>query len=283
MKIVFKSLIFCVFVAIIWLLFSLLSRPSQKFDTASLFSGNVERMGNEIAQQWSARSGWDNDLYQAQMTKIAQSYSANLIDRTARKTLYDRVNREAYSKATEAMDREFSRNNCDASILADNYAGITTIAEREPSIVEIPQVATALATYSLYRRAISFIKSPIGLTPHFDIEAVDWTPRFEPYAIRINNQKQALTSDRLFSRISHINDIRRIHETSSRIDEARTRYYASLSQAVASAFDNALSPDSDNSDLRMKLQELRSKAYQIAPSSFNTDMSSLYRRLFING
>lgn len=283
MKIVFKSLIFCAFVAIIWFLFSLLSRPSQKFDTASLFSGNVERMGNEIAQQWSSKTEWDNELYQSQMTRIAQSYSADLIDRTARKTLYDRVNREAYSKAVQAMDHEFSRSDCNGTVLSRNYEGLSTIAEREPSIEQIPEVATALSTYSLYRRIISFNNSPIGLTPRFDIATVDWSPKFEPYASRINNQKQALTSDRLFSRISHINDIRRIHETSSRIDEAQSRYYSALSQAVSSTFNAAVTPDSDNSDLRMKLQELRSKAYQTAPASFNSDLASLYRRLFSNG
>lgn len=263
-------------------LFALNSSSSRKIDTSSLMSGGIDRLSADIDAQWEGHRDWNEDLYRSQMTRIAQSYSAGLIDPTARKTLYDRVNKQAYTKATAAMNEEFGRSDCNRSRLTDNYNGLMTVTTREPSVASIPDVDRVLETYGLYNRIMAFNAMNIGLTPKFSLAALDWSPRFESYASAIRSRRDALLGHRAYSRISHINDVKRIHETENRLSQASGRYYDALGSSITSAFNEAADAEgADLEGLRLSLQRLRSNVYGIYSTKLDAALTNLYHSRFI--
>lgn len=289
MKLLLKITVFCVFTAIIALLFNFIAKPTENFDTSVLLQGNVDRLGEQIAAEWQPKTDWDNELYQRQMTKIEQSYSAGLIDRMARKTLYDRCNKEAYTKATGAMNGEFGKTGCNRKRLETNFDGLSTILEREPSVANIPTVKNVLDRYSLYRRIITFNEMSIGLTPKFDINTLSWAPRFEPYAANLTAKYNELCSSSFYPSLKHIDDVSRIHRTQSKIDEASRQYYRSLANQVENSFSREVSdacagmgtnPSENVDDIRMKFQQFRANSYNSTPAEFARLLSDIYKRLF---
>lgn len=278
-KLIISSCIFCVFTATIWLLFSLIAAPGEKWDTATLLSGSVDRLSSDITSRWAACSEWDGELYQQQLTKIAQSYSAGLIDPTARKTLTDRVNKEGFHKAVEAMNREFARTNCNRATISRNYDGLMTVVSREPDLAMLPEVSEAMAVHALYEAILAFNGSRLGLSPKFDIASGQWSPDFNGYAGRVRAKRDALLASPYYSRLSHITDVSAIHSTDRKLADAKGRYYDALANAIASAYRSASVPDGDNADLRSSLLRVRSAAYSDAPSSFNAALSNLYSEL----
>ncbi len=280
MKLIKEIIIFSVMVAAIYGLFALNSSSSKKIDTDALIGGGIEQLSSDIDAQWATLNDWDDNLYQKQMTRIAQSYSAGLFDATARKTLYDRVNKQAYTKATVAMNEEISRSNCQYSRLTANYNGLMTVTTREASIATLPDVARVLETYSLYTRVMAFNSMNLGLTPRFNIGNLDWTPKFESYARGIRSRRDVLLSHNAFGRISHITDIRKIHEAENKLQQAANRYYSNLSSQICDAFTQASqAEDVDMESLRMDLQRLRSNVYGRYSISLDNSLSNLYNTL----
>lgn len=282
MKLVKEIIIFLVMVAGIYVLFALNSSSSGKIDTTALMSGGIDRLSADIDAQWASLNDWNEELYRKQMTRIAQSHSAGLLDATARKTLYDRVNKQAYTKAVAAMEEEFGRASCNRLRLTDNYNGLMAVTTREPSVAMIPDVDRTLDTYALYNRIIAFNSINFGLTPKFSLESLDWSPKFESYASGVRSRRDALLSHKAYPRISHIIDVKKINDTERKLSEASARYYDSLASAITSSFTQASeAEDADLAALRLELQRLRSNVYGYYSPVLDTALSNLYYKLFV--
>lgn len=279
MKAVKKFIIFAIFAAGAFGLLSLLASPHQHIDNTTLMAGNVDRLREDINARWNEATGWDADLYGRQLTRVSQSQSAGVIDALARRSLVDLINRRAYDKSIEAMDRQFARNACDANILAHNAEGLSTVIDHEPAVAQLPDVEKALETYALYRRIVAFNNASVGLTPSFDYEQSTWSPSFPDYAGRIRARRDELLAAPYYHRLAGIDDIKKIHNTNDKLARASESYYNALVNKIRRAYLDLRSPEGDNHELRSRFAELRSKAYNEFTPAANMAMADIHRQL----
>lgn len=233
MKLIKEIFIFCVFTAVIYGVFTFVTTGKQVFDASALLVSNVDQINSEITSDWVGLEGWNADVYNREMTMIAQSHNSGLINDDARKSLYDRVNRNAYSKIVDAMNRQFNRVACNESVLADNYDGLMVVASREPGVEKIPEVADVENIYSLYRRVKEFNNRKLSLSPVFNGLSGTWTPSFTNFASDIRTQRDRFLNNSDFkTRLSHISEMKKIYLTENRINDARTDYYNKLASQI---------------------------------------------------
>lgn len=266
MKLLKQILIFCVFTAAIYGVFALVTAPKTAFDKSSLRGSNVDQISEEITTDWAGKTQWDADVYNREMTMIAQSRASNLINDDARKSLYDRVNKEAYTRITSAMNGEFARRDADEAVLAANYDGLMTVATREPGVERVPEVADVESVYSLYNRVKQFCGRSFAMKPRFNAADGSWAPSFPAMERNARATRDNLVGNRDFaSRLSHIDEMKKIHQTDAKLADARSKYYDDLAAQIESHYREAAAacdPATDQlKDLKDKLQAVRSAVY----------------------
>ncbi|MDE5657779.1 MAG: hypothetical protein K2I25_01850 [Muribaculaceae bacterium] len=238
MKLLKQILIFIVFTGAIYGIFTLVTRQKEVVNTAALSAGNHEQIIKEIDRDWSGLTDWDEETYNRHNTMVAQSLNAGIINELDRKTLIDRINKAAYQKCVSAMDREFARADCNGDKLADNYAGLQTILMNERGLASNRQITEVSKVYNLYQRIIAFNNKPLGLNPRFDSSNDSWNS-WTGHQDRISKQKNEFVTDPIFqNRLKNITAIRRIHDTDSKLGEARSKFYDRLSSEICSYYDN---------------------------------------------
>ena len=241
MKLLKQVILFIIFTGIIFGIFTLVTRRSDTIDMSSLNVGNHEQILSEILADWKGLTDWDEDTYNRQMTMVAQSYNAGILKEDDRKSLYDRVNKEAYTKAVDAMNREFALAGCDASKLASNYSGLQTIEMHEPAYARIPAIAEVTKVYNLYNQIIAFNKKSFGLSPRFNPATDQWNS-WTGHQDRLSKQKADFLANPIFSsRLKHINDIKAIYSTDTKLADSRRDFYDKLSNEIAADFNAEIS------------------------------------------
>jgi hypothetical protein len=284
-KLLKQIAIFCVFTALIALVFTFVSNSAPVYDASALAASSVEQLNAEIAEEWGSQTQWNSDVYNRQIKAIAQSRNSDLINDDARKSLTDRVNKEACNKALAAMNRQLALTNCDSQALAYNYEGLMTIASRQPGLEKLPEVAQMMRIYSLYCRIISFNRRNLAIGCSFNPASGSWSPKFSPYADGIRRQRNELTSNDIYrTRLSHINDIKQINQTDQKLARARDNYYQSLYRQIENHYQSASANNNnnDNGSLRTKFQNLRGAVYNETSGNgeINNQLRNLYSRLF---
>ena len=286
MKLIIKIIIFCAFTLAIWGVFTLVAGGSAKTDFSGLYRSNVDEINNTITADWANAAGWDPEIYHNQMVMIAQSHNAEIISDDARTSLRDRVNREAYSKIIAAMKEQFANPDCEKTILDANYEGLQTVIANQPGVEKIPEVAEVERVYNLYNRIYNFIRRPIGLTPRFNPDEVTWLPAFAPYSASLLRTKAELLGNPLYAQyLSNITDLKSIHQTEQKINDASSRYYDSLYNQISGHFTLRASNATESDDIRAVKQSLnavRSAVFNEIGNSSNitSRLRSLYDSLF---
>lgn len=275
------------FTAAIWGVFTYVTAGKQSFDTSSLLTSNVDQLNAKISNDWKGLTAWDNGTYRRHMTMIAQCHNSGQIDDDARKSLYDRINKEAYTTAAKAMDRQFDLTACDETVLNDNFDGLMVIASKEPGIEKIPDVEKVERLYSLYRRVKNFNNRSFILTPVFNGNMQTWTPSFPAFAANMRRVRDEILSNSDFrSRLSHISEMKKIHQTDSRLNEARYKYYNDLYSQIESYYTaEAARLDRQSQqwkDRRPEFQALRSNIYNETNGNhqINDNLHNLLMRLW---
>lgn len=267
MKFLKQLIIFLFLTGAIFGIFTLVNKQEPTFDKSVLAGNSVESMRNKIDKEWEKLQNFDLKTYEHQLTSVAQSYSTGIIDENGRATLNDRVNKNAFTKAVQAMNREFALSNCDENTLKTNYEGLMTIISRENGFAEIPEIDDVLQTYSLYNEAKAFINRGFGLSPSFSFNTLSWTPSWPNYNHRKLNEYVKIISNLRWHKIRGISAMQKINETHSKLADAKTRYYNNLYSQITSAFTeerdkltneaSALNTKPDLSGLLRNLQTLR--------------------------
>ena len=241
MKIIKKILIFAVFTGIIFGIFTFVTKQEVVVNTAALSATNHDQLRSDISREWSELKDWDEEIYNHQLTMIAQSENAGVIDEIDSKTLRNLINETASKKCVAAMDREFARANCDEEKLAHNYAGLQSIIMNEKSYAKKPQIVEVSNVYSLYQRIVSFNNRSFALSPRFNNVTDSWAS-WSSHQDRINNQKNELISNPIFqSRLSAITKVKEIYNTENKLQTARSTFYNRLGDEICSYYDMALS------------------------------------------
>lgn len=285
-KLLKQVAIFAVFVAIIGGLTALITRRASTFNTATLLHGSIDDIRGQITSEWSNANGWDSDLYESQLSMIAQSRAADIISEDGRLTLLDRANQEAWQACVKAMNAQWDLANCNASIVNHNHSGLETVILRRPALEQVPDVKEAMAIYNLYRSILAFNNAKLGLDPRFDISTNQPRNDFNAYARGIESRKASLTGNKHYPRLRHINDIARINTTSQRLNDARTRYLNSLYSQIASAYTSAVETARANDDseqineLAKNLRMLRSSLFNSGYTQLTSQLQSLQSSLF---
>lgn len=268
MKLVKQILIFAVFTGIIFGVFTFVTKQEVVVNTAALSATNHDQLRADIKREWSSRNDWDEETYNHQITMVAQSLNAGIIDETDSRTLRDLINEAAYKKCVSAMDREFDRANCNDEKLAHNYAGLQTIIMNERSYAKKDKIVEVCNVYSLYQRIIAFNKRSFGLNPRFN-NATDTWASWTGHQNRINNQKNEFLANPIFqSRLNKIAAVKEIYNTESKLQDARSRFYNKLSDEICSYYQGELSllqqmSADDATGVRAKKAELASRIVNI--------------------
>lgn len=286
MKLIKQIIIFIVFTGAIYGVFTFVTGGKPINDLSALYGSNVDDLNTSISQGWAERSDWDNDLYNSQLVMIAQSHNADLITDEARKSLTDRVNKEAYTTIVNAMNREFAKANCNDNLLQLNYDGLQTVMARQPGVEKLPEIALVDRVYSLYRRIKAFNSRPVALTPRLDSDALSWSPKFEPYSQSILRQKSEMLGNPLYSaHLANITDLKQIHRTETKLAEARTAFYNNLYAQIERYYSDRLNGDIETEilkKLRTNFNTLRSAVFNEIGTrhDISSKLRQLYERLF---
>lgn len=268
MKIVKQILIFAVFTGIIFGIFTFVTKQEEVVNTAALSATNHDQLRADITREWSSRNDWDEDTYNHQLTMIAQSLNAGVIDDTDSRTLRNLINETAAKKCVSAMDREFARANCDDEKLALNFAGLQSIIMNEKSYAQKQQIVEVSNVYSLYQRVIAFNNKSFGLSPRFNNVNDTWAS-WTGHQDRINRQKSEFISNPIFqSRLAGITKVKAIYNTDSKLQDARTSFYNKLGNEICSYYQGEMSllrqmSEDELTDFRAKKAELASRIVNI--------------------
>lgn len=267
------------FTAAIWGVFTCVTASEPTFDPSAMLTSNVDQINAGITRDWAALDKWDNDTYSRQMTLIAQTYNSGLINDDARKSLYDRVNREAYTTAAKAMDEQFRKTGCDETLLADNYNGLMVIAAKEPGIEKVPDVEQAERLYVLYRKVKDFNNRSLRLRPHFNGNDQSWSPSFSAFATNIQRTRDDILSNPDFrSRLSHITEMKKIYQTDNKLNEARVQYFNDLYSQIESYYTSlAAQYDRTSEEWESKHTEFKSLMSDVYKES--GDVQQINRKL----
>ena len=285
MKLIKQLILFFVFVALFSLVAALATRHSATFDTSLLLARNIDDLREEITTQWSQCDGWDNTLYDSQVSMLAQSRAAGIIDDEARNILLDRVNQEAWQSCVKAMDKQWSLTDCDEAIVNHNHSGLETIMLRRPAISAIPEVKTALDTHRLYRNILAFNRASLDLNPRFNFERNYPANDFNRHAANALARKNNLTSDPHYPRLSHISSIKPIQSVSDRLQQSRNRYLDKLVAQIAEAYsrqvrDISADDSQRHAELKTNFMLLRSNLFNNGYTSVNSRLSEVQNTIF---
>ena len=156
MKLLKQILIFLAFTGAIFGIFTIATRQKPELNTDALAAANHEQIIKEIDGDWSNLSDWDEETYNRQLTKVAQSLNAGVINDVDNRTLRDRINKSAYTKCVDAMEREFGRADCDDAKLTLNYDGLQVVQMNEPGLSSNDRIIEVSKIYNLYKRVFAF-------------------------------------------------------------------------------------------------------------------------------
>lgn len=287
MKLLKQILIYIVFTGVIYGVFTLVTKEKEVVNTAALSAGNHEQMIAEIDRDWNGLRDWDEEIYRRHNTMVAQSLNAGIINDLDSRALKDRINKAAYQKCITAMNREFDRPDCDASVLADNYGGLQTVLINERGLAHNSRIIDVTKVYNLYNRIIAFNKRSLNMSPRFNGDNGTWN-HWAAHQDKITGQKHTLVNDPHFSRISHITAVRDIYNTDNRLSDARKKFYNGLSGEMRAYYNGKKRQIEEESvteaeksarmaDLRKKINGIRA---QIANDKYVNPAYPIFNQLY---
>lgn len=240
MKLLKQILILIVFAGAIFGVFTFVTKDNAVVNTAALSAGNHEQLLAEIDRDWKDLSNWDEETYNRNMTMVNQSLNANIINDLDSRTLKDRINKSAYQKCVAAMNREFGKADCDASKLADNFAGLQTILMNERGLASNSQIVDITKVYNLYNRIIAFNNKSFNMSPRFNGNNSTWNS-WTGHQDRIISQMNEFVNDPIYqNRLKGITAIAEISKTHSKLADARSKYYDQLDNEMCSYYRSKL-------------------------------------------
>lgn len=239
MKLVKQILIFLVFTGAIFGIFTFVTHQKPELNTESLAVANHEQIIKEIDNDWNNLTDWDEDTYNRQLTKVAQSLSAGVINVDDNRTLRDRINKSAYTKCVDAMEREFDRTDCSDEKLALNYDGLQVVQMNEPGLASNARIIDVSKVYNLYKRVIAFNNRSFGLNPNFRGNTGSWNS-WTAHQDRIFSQQNELLNDPKFPRIKSITAVRKIYDTNNKVTDSRLNFYNRLESEACSYFNDEI-------------------------------------------
>ncbi|MBD5210696.1 MAG: hypothetical protein HDS77_05435 [Bacteroidales bacterium] len=240
MKLLKQILIFLAFTGAIFGIFTIATRQKPELNTDALAAANHEQIIKEIDSDWSNLSDWDEETYNRQLTKVAQSLNAGVINDVDNRTLRDRINKSAYTKCVDAMEREFGRADCDDAKLTINYDGLQIVQMNEPGLSSNDRIMEVSKIYNLYKRVIAFNNRSFNMSPAFSGSTGSWNS-WTDHQDRIFRQLDDLLSDSRFARIKGINNVKKIYDTSRKVADSRTQFYNRLQSDACAYFNNEIS------------------------------------------
>ncbi len=253
MKFLKLGLIFAVFVGAIVVVMnwkSIVKPDDHDSGYASTDKISVEEKCNTFRKQWSDAKSWDQNLYERQVNQIKAWKEQKLLSELSHKTVSTTVREQAISKINKSYKDLLSPQTYNHAKLLGVYNGVKYVKTKE--INSDQDFREVDGIHSLYLKVKDFVGSPHHIRPSFDVENGQWSS-FIAAQNRILNTAASYRNNKYFSYIKGIpgfqtglND----QTLRERLNKERTRYYASLSNMIATAINN-LTPNVENYD-RMK-------------------------------
>jgi len=210
---------------------------------------DISEKCDEIKQEWSSQTEWNDELYKAQRDDIDQSMFMGMFSREGYNTVNNCLRETAINKACDCYKKALHAQSFSDAALQKAYKGVTAIKKYEKMDNE-PRIKDVEQLHQLYTSITKFIHSGHKITPHFDQNKADWTS-FASAKNSILSKARSLKANNLYKEMEHIpgfesglND----KELERQANSQRKPFHEELSTQIIDYF-NSVEPTPDKVNL----------------------------------
>ncbi len=243
--------------------------PAQTF-TPTRDTALFNDLKSIVTRDWSEATAWSQETYDRETSRLNQERPTLNDDFV---TLSNYRNELVRQRLCNFLLQEFAKPACSAANIERDYAGLRYFLKENPMYSSDDSVRTVMASYDLYKRALAFIRKPIGVSPSFDLASNSWSPDFAAYRSGVEAERDAIRRNGHFKNIQNITTISQgLNAVSDRLDNAYTVYKIRLANQIKAVYDG-VARTTEN------LKRLQIAEYQYA-NAFNSSALSSYVRYF---
>lgn len=213
-----------------------------------------EEIKENLTNDWQYMTKWDKNFYDKSVNMLDQNKKQ--LPESAYKSLMDHLNEIVCNKLDSIMMAEYNKENCNGIVISDNYNGLKYFLSKNTSNINNSdkRVKRLEECHKLYIDIQSFIKSPIALSPNFNIENGTWSD-FSTYKENKIAKRNIFQKNKYYNYLENINWIKK---GLSSIEENLDIAYISFQKVLVSSIKNAYSSVSYTDENLVKLRVVQS-------------------------
>ena len=246
MKAIKLLITFVVLLALVYLAFRIVPKPTVSHDLSDPSDETLKEMRTQIEQDWEQANDWDEKVFEKHCDKLNQmnknGYSVGtLVDmntRLAVETVYKKL-----------MDGEWKSESCREKVVDKYINALGVIIKADANAKDNNNVKKLYWVNEVYEKALSVSRIRIRLSPKFN--GSSWNS-FSEYSKNIKDRRDSVISNTIYK--EHLSNIREIKNglanIDSRLSKARNKFYDKLANDITLYYSRIPSSERNNSQLR---------------------------------
>lgn len=216
----------------------------------------------QFENDWKDKGDWSDSLFSAHCDMVRQlSLEYNVAP------LKDLNTTTAVEVVFDKIFQEWSSASCKKATIEYYIKALDKIQSEDENAKSNPNVQKINSVNETYKKAYALAHKGVGLTPGFD--GTSWRS-FSIYRNSMISEKNSMQNNATYKQyLANIKDIKDgLNAIPSKLDNARSRFYNDLANAIVSYYRNIEQSTRTRSQLN-ELRDARNKFNNEAPSSNN--------------